>query len=486
LTRFEGYEGGRVERTFQKGRTLLTVSISVLGVLAIAVVANQAFRSSKIARMSDTSPPERVIFVTIDTLRADHLPAFGYPRNTAPFIERLLRRGVLFTEAYSASSHTAPSHASLFTSLYPPQHNVLRNHETLSGSVFSLARMAEMLGFEVAAFPAVRFLYDPARDVPGGALTRGQWFRPARVQGDRVVHYLKHARRSERFFLWLHFFDVHEWQGADRTELPPVEGMAGPELAAFVKDAHKVPADHFPSDDKLLAAIEGYDRRLRSVDEEIKRVAGELDLLGLGQDTLWVIVSDHGEGLGNHHYDGHGEELYREQLHVPLIIARQDGTAADEPRKTPVFTRTVDVLPTLAELFQFPLDEHARRTQGRSLLKALTDTSWQPEVASSAFAQRRPKDMRSHRRSWLDGEVFSFFTPARKLIERTQGSKELYFTDEDPRELKDRFSTEDAVASEMRQQLTDLLGSLGGEAAEAGVMDTSPSALEELKALGYL
>src|SRR5262249_50335168 len=101
---------------------------------------------------------ERIYVVTIDTLRADHVSALGYPRQTTPFLDSLAQKGALFEPAFSACSHTAPSHASIFTGLFPFQHGVRKNHDELPASVPSLPSIMGRAGYQALAFPAVGFL----------------------------------------------------------------------------------------------------------------------------------------------------------------------------------------------------------------------------------------------------------------------------------------------------------------------------------------
>ena len=104
------------------------------------------------------APAQRIILVTIDTLRADHLGAYGYPRGVSPFLDDLAGRSVVFDLALSSSSHTAPSHASLFTSLQPAQHRILVNGKRLDDRLVTIAELLSEQGYRTAAFTPVRFL----------------------------------------------------------------------------------------------------------------------------------------------------------------------------------------------------------------------------------------------------------------------------------------------------------------------------------------
>jgi len=132
-----------------------------------------------------TLPVDRVVFITIDTLRADHLPSFGYPIDTAPFIEDLASRGTSFKRAYAQSATTGPSHASMFTSLYPMQHGAHGNGQMLDESYLTLAEMRNDNG--------KLMLYRSCKDTTAVAL---DW--------------LEGMSADDRFFAWVHYYDPHK------------------------------------------------------------------------------------------------------------------------------------------------------------------------------------------------------------------------------------------------------------------------------------
>jgi arylsulfatase A-like enzyme len=188
---------------------------------------------------SSPEPPRNVILVTIDTLRADHVGAYGYPRPTTPFLDDLAGRGVLFENAFSSSSHTAPSHATMFTSVYPQAHGVLENGTALPEDLDTLAETLRDNGYQTAAFTSVRFLellgrgfehFDADRRLGGGTVTAARGWLASDRDADRPL------------FLWVHVYDVHQYEIRDagdtgflekmrqRFEAPPraLPGLPGP------------------------------------------------------------------------------------------------------------------------------------------------------------------------------------------------------------------------------------------------------------------
>ena len=435
----------------------------------------------------------RVVFVTVDTLRADHLRAYGYFQ-PLPLLDEFSERGVVFLNAYTASSHTSPSHATMFTSLFPFQHQVLENHDVLPAGAEHLAALASLGGLEAVGLPAVGFLegtvgfpHFPAdRDIQAAKFGHKAWFRNAAVQVDRAINWLRNVRQSDRFVLWLHFYDVHQWDRKDnipRKYLKEMDGRSTQEVSAFIRERHGIPADAFHSEAHLVDAINSYDARVRFVDNGLRRLRQSLSELGLERDTLWVIVADHGEGLGNHHYAGHGQYLYQEQVHVPLIFFMEN--APWKARHTAALARTVDILPTLKSLLNLPTVSGEQFWQGRSLLPVLQTGEWPQGHVPLSFAQRRPKDERSPRRDWEEGELFALQDHGSKLIDHTGGPDEFFSVRDDPQELKNRSG--EALSEEvlLRRALAAILAS-PSPALQRHQSESSPESLEELKALGYL
>lgn len=452
--------------------------------LALTAAAGAALLSRASRR-----PAKRVVFVTIDTLRADHVGVFGYPRNTTPFIDSLAQRGTMFSRVYSASSHTAPSHTSMFTGRFPFQHGVLRNHESLAPQIPSIHTILERQGFASVAFPSVKFLDGkvgfPASPVPlqvarGG----GRWYLNAAQVVDNALQWFDGLDRQQPFFTWLHFYDVHQWQGRSNIPEEYFDGRLTPhgsELAQFLIEQHHTPPQFFGGEEQMLHAIEGYDARLRFVDDQLLRLQRALEQRGLNEETLWVITSDHGEGLGNHNYEGHGEFLYQEQIHVPLVVHMSDDRYPSQ--RVDRLARTVDLLPTVLELVEGgPLP----RTEGHSLAAAIRGESLDHLAPLVAFAQRRPRDERSFRRNWRPGEVFSVHNDHAKLIDYSIGEDELYDLSSDPFELENRLGRSTAHETLLRAELATILARSGEVQGRDEEPALNQDEVEELRSLGYL
>ncbi len=265
-----------------------------------------------------------LLLVTIDTLRADHVGAYGYRGATTPAIDRIAVAGVRFDRAYAAAPITLPSHASILTGRYPAGHGSRDNLVPVSATVPTLATILHDNGFDTAAFIAAfpldrRFGLSRGFDVysdrmprgPGGKLLNE---RPGSQVVDEALTWLQ-AHRGGRFFLWVHLFEPH---------------------APYGDPAHS----------QGRSAIERYDDEIRIADSQVARL-----LTGLGPataETLIVVAGDHGEAFGEHGEIGHSIFVYDTTLRVPWVMMGPGIAARAEPIADPVCL--VDVAPTVLAL----------------------------------------------------------------------------------------------------------------------------------------
>jgi len=433
------------------------------------------------------APPQRIILVTIDTLRADHLGTYGYPRGVSPFLDDLADRSVVFDLAFSSCSHTAPSHASLFTSLQPAQHNLLVNGEQLDDRLLTIAEVLSQQGYRTAAFTPVKFLNGLGAGFDRFSASRA--YEPAEAVLARALEWLEEAGPETRSFVWIHLYDVHEWRAPKHLHRQAVRWVVenaeprGGKLRSWLREHHGLPADRRESKVPIVRAINRYDGQLYAVDRAMKEFYGGLDARGLLDGSVWFITSDHGEGLGNHHRMGHGKHIYDEQIWVPLLVHSPDSRFVTG--RTPAMVRLVDVAPTIAVLAGASMEAQAIPVVGRSFLPLLRDRQ-EPWTVIETFAQRRPADERRLREGWVPGEVYATRSTTRKLIINTEGSCEYYDLDADPFEINNVCDPLDPDIADLIHLLTGVFDVMQsqGEAMDSGV--ASPEVIEELKALGYL
>lgn len=439
---------------------------------------------------------DAVVLVTLDTLRADHLGAYGYPRPTSPFIDELARRGVLFERAYAPISTTVPSHATLFTSLYPVQHRLLRNGLVLGDEFFTLAERLAEGGFQTAAFVATGSQFGPGNldqgfqhfDEP--ELEKGEKYRDADRQVDAVLDWLGDVDRDRPLFLWVHFFDVHD------PLRPPPEHEA---LFAFRSEAERVRwlrflvdrhgADPGSFSRGVRAVIDEhvrYDAEIHFADAELRRLYDGAVELGLFDRALWVVAGDHGQGMTRRPRRGHGRHIYEEQIRVPLLFHATDGSLA--PHRVAGVVELADVLPSLLELVGVGLTAgvDAMPTQGRSLVTALRggDTTGGREV----LVQRRSYDPPPATGSGGEyelGEKFALVGKRWKYLHRTIGPDELYDLKRDPHETRNLIDRKPERAERMKRDLGERVTRLRGD-GRRDAASVDPETIEQLEAMGYL
>ncbi len=407
--------------------------------------------------------PRNLLVITLDTTRADHLSCYGGAART-PGFDRLAREGVLFETAFAPSPITLPSHVSLFTGLYPTAHGV-RNNGTfrLGDEAWTLAEALRGAGFATAAVIGSQIL-DSRYGLDQGFETYDDELppeekvstffveRPASAVAERGLQWLA-GRSTERWFLWLHFFDPH-------YEYRPPE-------------PHRSRYAAFP-----------YDGEIAYVDAEAGRVLDALRARGLLDDTLVVVAGDHGESLGEHGETTHGVFLYDATTRVPLLM-RHPGRLGEGRRVRPL-VRLVDVAPTALELLGVALPEGP--LHGETLLplvrgeeapaRAAWLESWLPRFnyawsEISALRDQEWKYVRSPRPELYD--LVSDRAETKNLVARELGRAEEYRERLERTEAAIRPQAGDDLAhaqevdSEMRESLAALgYVSLGGPAPAGG------------------
>ncbi len=310
-------------------------------------------------------PPRGVVLISVDTLRADHLGAYGYERPTSPFFDSLAARGVLFERVAVQYPSTLTSHMSIFTGLYPLEHRVLPPDTVLAAEIETLPERFRAHGFRTAGHTEGGF-------VAGGyGFARGfEEFTDHPYRADTDVErtfnlgtrFLARLGPEERFFLFLHTYTVH-----DPYEPPPAYRslFAGPPPpGAFSSEGEhlrQVNLGQRPVTVGTARHFEAlYDGSIRYFDDVLARFFASLERLGLDRDTLVVVTSDHGEEFLEHGKLAH-VQVYPECLFVPLLIVHP---GLEKPVRVRRLVQSIDLAPTLYELAGLP---PAAGLSGRSL-----------------------------------------------------------------------------------------------------------------------
>ncbi|GMW03776.1 MAG: hypothetical protein AMXMBFR84_49100 [Candidatus Hydrogenedentota bacterium] len=345
-------------------------------------------------RAEDT--PTNVLVILIDTLRLDHLGCYGYARDTSPNLDALAQDSVRFTQLTPQSSWTRPSVASLLTGTYPSRHGAEDRNNVLRRGLPSLARSLEAAGFETTGFmsnvnciPYWGFGNDFQRfvDVDSSLLVN---YDDAKIV-ERAMQWIAYAR-GRPWFVYAHTLGPH-----DPYEAPaPFSG--------------KFSAPDSSEPDSQQSTIDRYDEEIAYTDFQIGRLMERIKEQGLYDDTLILVLSDHGEEFWEHGGVGHGKTLYEEQLRVPLLIKLPGGSHGGEVREHLV--EVVDIAPTVLELVGAPAeprfhgDSFAGIVRGADKPSGMGFSSLMLESgamrAAKTSEQKYIEDMIKDSKAWFD------------------------------------------------------------------------------------
>jgi arylsulfatase A-like enzyme len=278
------------------------------------------------------------VIVSLDTLRARALGCYGYPRDTSPVIDAIARAGTLFENAITVSATTSPSHMSLFTGRYPPQHGIRGGTERMRPHVATLAELLRAGGYHTAAFTENGFLIRTHGFANGfSEYTENLGETTSGVLGEAEVTFAQTRRWLERnrrfpFFLFVHTYQVHNPYN------PPAA-----HLQLFRDDGL---VDPIPQG--LRPLRDNYDREIHFADEVARTLFDTLVATGLSDSTIVVLLADHGEEFGEHGALQHGTAVFDEVLRVPLIFWGPGRIPAGQRRTARV--SLIDVAPTILDL----------------------------------------------------------------------------------------------------------------------------------------
>ena len=286
-----------------------------------------------------------VLFIVLDTVRADHLSCYGYEKRTTPNIDRVSQEGVVFGNAFSAAPWTLPSHSSMFTGLYPSQHQADWGHAHLDESFPTLAEHFEGIGYETVGFSENLFVGRTFGLARGFGEFHETWRRPLVVRAiakvaTQVLHYKERADCAERsvglFERWVTnhqrrgkpFFSFVNLMAAHLPRYPRSAFGSGnwtKEVLARIEPVNLIPEKYYLSkyrltQDELAIMAEIYDTEISYLDSQIGDLVSFLAKMGILEETIVILTSDHGENFGEHGLIEHQLCLYDTLLHVPLII----------------------------------------------------------------------------------------------------------------------------------------------------------------------
>jgi arylsulfatase A-like enzyme len=392
--------------------------------------------------------PRNVLLITLDTTRADHISCYGEARAQTPALDQLAAAGTAFDLALATASVTPVSHASILTGLANHEHGLrvlfAGSGYRLPEGVATLATVLAEHGFETkavhSAFPVSRFFglergFASFDDLVTALEPKDGQYRwdvaGHQRRSDETTERAIAALGPERFFLWVHYWDPH-----DLGRLPP---------GYTQKDARAL-QEAMPQVQPLYAEEVAY------MDSQLARLFAALRERGLEDETLVIVVADHGQGLMDHDWPSH-RLLYQEQIRVPLIVRVPGRTQVPV---VPQLVRTTDLYPTVLELLGL---EPPRPVSGRSLVPLLEGRADAPRIAFADQINGYDWNTGMGRHRPLDDFLYSVVEREWKLIYRPRHfeKSELFHLASDPREARNLFA-------ERRDEARRLLALLAAEA----------------------
>jgi arylsulfatase len=450
--------------------------------LALALAAGSSLTSC------GTEPPgPNYVFITLDTTRADHLGLYGYFRDTTPELDALAQESIVFEHCIVPMAVTLPSHTSLLTGTYPSEHGILGNltkdgrRYVPAESPAPFAEFCRDAGYETGAFvSAAPLKRDSGINAGYGVFEQPEKTeRKAQVTTDAALAWLE-GLGHRRFHLWVHYFDAHWPYAAPPPFADRFRTDAG--LEAWIAEreipdtgVRALTGEH----EDARAAINAYDAEIAYQDAELGRLLAALRARPDWDQTVVVVVGDHGEGLCQRGETAHGG-TWGEQLHVPLIV-RAPG---ERPRREAQTLSMVDVVPTVLGLAPAAKpSSFSAQSSGR-------------DVLASKHAPRPALSQDSVRHGGQEGYHHALTTDRWKYV-RTEDEdgevRELLFDlVADPFELENVAATHAAALTSLRAALASELelqrsrgeAFRGGRVPATRAMDSST--YDELRALGYV
>ncbi len=447
-------------------------------------------------------PPPDVVVISIDTLRPDHLGAYGYERDTSPHIDRLAAEGALFSNAASSSSWTLPAHAALFTGLSDSVHGCHDSDKRLAAEHTTLAETFSAHGYQTAGFFSGPFLHPTfgldqgfdryvdcssyAEASAANARRTGELDQPEIAEAshrdvtsprvlDAVSDFLAEPIDAP-LFLFVHLWDVH----FDFIPPPPFDTRFDPDYAGNINGEnffHNPEVHAGMSRRDLDHVIALYDGEIAWTDSHIGQLLDRLETHGRLENTVVVVTSDHGEEFFEHGQKGHRFTLYDEVIRIPLVIWAPGRIDAGQRIDAPA--SLVDVFATVAGLAGI---DAGVETSGRSLIPLL-DASAEPDPTALSVSEL----------DTLGRKLTTFRKPAHKLlVDHVSKGTWTFDLERDPRERLSNRVTGVGPAWER-----DLLRDASARRAELLAMrhkhkDKRASAsldatmVEQLEVLGYL
>ncbi|MFH1998675.1 MAG: sulfatase, partial [Planctomycetota bacterium] len=446
----------------------------------------------------NTASPPNLLLIVLDTLRADHLGCYGYDRAVSPEIDAFSKKATLYLRAMASSPWTVPTHASLFTGLYPFEHGVHtyikedsdpeKIPETpvhgmdliypLQKDRITLAEVFKKEGYRTGAIIANSGYLSPPFQLDQGFDSYD--VEPIRSPAiNRKAFEWLDRNGHDPFFLFLNYMDTH-----NPYNITPVPGLLENDKEPDKGDllsvlgAKVLPGEGSAPKKLVKRVVNQYDTAVANVDKAIGELLDKLKAMELYDRTLIILISDHGEYLGEHMLAGHSKDVYQEALRTLLIVKNPGQT---EGRIDDVLVSSTDI-PNLA-LTQMT------GPSWKQYLPLFPDAPGNHPVISENYYSRA-KDL--YNKKW--GKRFNRIRTAiydwpYKYIESSDGCNELYDLQADPMEMNNLWSQEEKIATRLAAVLKEFKARRKAKGLKVGdsnsFVEPDEDLLEQLRNLGY-
>ncbi|HXG32777.1 MAG TPA: sulfatase-like hydrolase/transferase [Bryobacteraceae bacterium] len=492
----------------------------VLTTLVAGAVLSATFLPPASARLDNLSPGgtasatkrPNVVIVVWDTVRADHLSVYGYTRDTTPFLREFAGQATLYQRAWSTGAMTLTSHASMFTGLYgfthgarpadPAEHPKGDYGAPLADRHSTLAEVLSGAGYATAAVVANHaylseaynlhqgfayyevptpfwakhrpfFLRQPLRTTLVRSFAPWEAFRESSPAGEINQTALdllgRFARARRPFFLFLNYLDAHDLilPPSPFDTLFPASTSLGMDAAALWSDVVGLRRPLTPAERADLIAY--YDAAIAYLDSALRDLVKRLRELGLYDDTMIIVTSDHGQAFGSRGHLFHIMSVYNNQTRIPLLIkypGQRQGAAVEQPASL------VDIFPTVLDTAGLPLPAPVEGLSLRRPEAAAPRTLLAESYPNAFLVQLHPRFRRVERAAirW-----------PYKLIADTRGKRELYDLESDPAETRNLYAAHPTIAASLLAELERRVASR----QRAPARPPDPETLRRLRSLGY-
>jgi choline-sulfatase len=464
--------------------SLLRVMVPVLWLAVLGSCVEGEVKDKPQVKLTGAAHGRNLILLTVDTLRADRLGAYGYSeRENSPAIDALLDRGMRFSEAAAPRSQTYPSLASVMTGLYPSGHHLIRNGSYYTEAQATLARVLAAEGYETAAFLA-NMCYAHHRGFDELRCVR----RRDSLLVEEAMAWLDQSDRKRPIFLWIHLHGAHSpyLNGGGRALQefdPDYIGRVTTNREKLTKlQAKQIPLNQ--RDIRHLNAI--YDAAVQGTDELVNRIIKGLERRKILRNGVLVFLADHGEELYEHNqFIFHSCSVYQSGLHVPLGIIAE---GLVDPGRVDLTVELIDVAPTLLDFLGLPA---MAESHGTSLVPYL-EGSAADEPIKAQYSEYEDTLLRTVRLGdWklVDNpeEYQPFCLPGAPANHYPLDKFELYNLATDPKEQINLASEEPQIVEELHNMITERFAdSKRQDNHQDNRQKLSEEMKEQLRSMGYI